>query len=100
LVLPWKRQVLVPSHRRINSIWAASVEAKFVEVPLDQKERTQFEQFVFGNLVEGEVGETGGEFVPSSKIRVVEGGLEFPRRRRWMSGRRGLVSGEKIVLEA
>jgi hypothetical protein len=71
------------------------VEVKFVAAPRDAKERTEHFHFVFGVWLKKKL--EAGEFVPSPKVKVIEGGLE--------SANKGLdelkkgVSGVKLVLE-
>lgn len=71
------------------------MEVKFVGAPTDEKERMEFFHFVFGVWLKEKLEK--GEFVPSPKIQVVEGGLE--------SAQKGLeklkkgVNGVKLVLE-
>ena len=73
----------------------AGVEVKFVAAPEDEKERLEFFHFVFRVWLKEKLEK--GEFVPSPKIQVVEGGLE--------SAQRGLdvlkkgVNGVKLVLD-
>jgi NADPH:quinone reductase-like Zn-dependent oxidoreductase len=71
------------------------VEVKFVQQPQGEKERMEFFHFVFGVWLKEKL-ETG-EFVPSPKIRVIEGGLESVQKGldEWRKG----VSGVKVVLE-
>ncbi len=71
------------------------VEVKFVAAPGDEEKRMEFFRFVFGVWLKEKLEK--GEFVPSPKVKVVEGGLE--------SASKGLdelkkgVSGVKLVLE-
>jgi NADPH:quinone reductase-like Zn-dependent oxidoreductase len=71
------------------------VEAQFVVWPKDEEERMEFTHFVFGVWLKEKL-ETG-EFVPSPKIQVIEGGLESVQKGvdEWKKG----VSGVKLVLE-
>jgi hypothetical protein len=71
------------------------VEVKFVQQPQGEKERMEFFHFVFGVWLKEKL-ETG-EFVPSPKIQVIEGGLESVQKGldEWRKG----VSGVKVVLE-
>ena len=79
-----------------NSPKVEGVEVKFVASPVDVKERTEFFRFVFGVWLKEKLEK--GEFVPSPKVRVVEGGLEAANKAldEWRKG----VSGVKLVLEA
>jgi NADPH:quinone reductase-like Zn-dependent oxidoreductase len=71
------------------------VDVKFVAAPLDEKERMEHFHFIFNIWLKEKL--ENGEFVPSPKIRVIEGGLA--------SLNKGLdelkmgVSGVKLVLE-
>lgn len=49
------------------------VEVKFVMAPQDEKERTEHFHYCFGVWLKEKLG--NGEFVPSPKVQVVEGGL-------------------------
>ncbi len=71
------------------------VEVKFVAAPNDEEERTESFHFIFGVWLKEKLAT--GEFVPSPKIRVLEGGLEAANMGldEWKKG----VSGEKLVLE-
>jgi NADPH:quinone reductase-like Zn-dependent oxidoreductase len=71
------------------------VQVKFVAAPLDEKERTEFFHFVFRVWLKEKL-ETG-EFVPSPKVRVVEGGLEAANKA--LDELKEGVSGLKLVLE-
>lgn len=71
------------------------VEVKFVAAPADREERTEFFRCVFNVRLKEKLEK--GEFVPSPRVQVVEGGLE--------SAQKGLdelkkgVSEVKLVLE-
>jgi len=71
------------------------VEVKFISAPKDETKRTEFFHFVMRVWLKEKLEK--GEFVPSPKIKVIEGGLE--------SANKGLdelkqgVSGVKLVLE-
>lgn len=71
------------------------MEVKFVAAPKNEEERTEFFHFAFRVWLKERLEK--GEFVPSPKVQVVEGGLE--------SAQKGLdelkkgVSGMKLVLE-
>jgi NADPH:quinone reductase-like Zn-dependent oxidoreductase len=71
------------------------VEVKFVFPPTNEKERLEFAHHVFSIWLKEKLAT--GEFVPSPKIRLVEGGLESINKAldEWKKG----VSGEKIVLQ-
>lgn len=73
----------------------AGVEVKFVAAPDDEEKRTESFRFIFGVWLKEKLAK--GEFVPSPRIRVVEGGLEAADQGldEWKRG----VSGEKLVLE-
>ena len=71
------------------------VEAKFILGPSDEQERTEHCQFVFGTWLKEKLEK--GEFVPSPKIQVVEGGLESINK--GLDELKGGVSGVKLVLE-
>lgn len=78
-----------------NPPTAEGVEVKFVASPIDMEERTKFFHFVFLVWLKKKL-ETG-EFVPSPKTQVVEGGLASANKilDEWRKG----VSGVKLVLE-
>lgn len=71
------------------------VEVKFVAAPDDEEERQETFHFMFGVWLKEKLAK--GEFVPSPKIRVIEGGLEAANKGldEWKKG----VSGVKLVLE-
>lgn len=71
------------------------VEAKFIMPPVGEKERTEHFHFVFAVWLKEKL--ENGEFVPSPKIQVVEGGLESINK--GLDELRGGVSGTKLVLE-
>ncbi|MCJ1470083.1 hypothetical protein MMC07_008728 [Pseudocyphellaria aurata] len=71
------------------------VEIKFVMAPNDAKERAEHFHFIFGVWLKEKL-ETG-EFVPSPKIKVVEGGLEAAQKA--LDELKSGVSGTKLVLE-
>lgn len=71
------------------------VEATFVMPPLDEKERAEHCQFIFGVWLKEKLEK--GEFVPSPKVKVVEGGLQSINK--GLDELRGGVSGVKLVLE-
>ncbi len=78
------------------------VEAAFVAAPLDEKEKTDFFHFVFRVCVSVCVCElkeklAKGEYVPSPRIQVVEGGLESTQKA--LDHLKKGVSGVKLVLE-
>ena len=71
------------------------VEVKFVSAPADEKERTDHLHFVFGVWLKEKLEK--GEFVPSPKVQVVEGGLESINK--GLDELKKGVSGVKLVLE-
>lgn len=71
------------------------IEVKFVAPLLDEKARTEHFHFVFRVWLKERL-ETG-EFVPSPRIQVVEGGLESAQKA--LDELREGVSGVKLVLE-
>lgn len=71
------------------------VEAKFVLPPPDEKERMELFHFIFGVWLKEKLEK--GEFMPSPKVQVVEGGLQSINQGLDML-REG-VSGVKLVLE-
>ena len=80
---------------REDSPTVEGVDVRFVAAPADKKETTEFIRFVF-NVWLKEKLETG-EFVPSPKVKVVEGGLEAVHK--GLDELKGGVSGVKLVLE-
>jgi len=71
------------------------VEVKFVAAPEDEKESMEHFHFIFRVWLKEKL-ETG-EFVPSPKIQVVEGGLESVNKA--LDELKKGVSGTKLVLE-
>ena len=71
------------------------VEAKFIRPPSDEKEKKELFHFIFCVWLKEKLEK--GEFVPSPKVQVVEGGLESINKGLDML-REG-VSGVKLVLE-
>jgi NADPH:quinone reductase-like Zn-dependent oxidoreductase len=71
------------------------VEVKFVAASTDEKERTEFFHFIFNIWLKEKLEK--GEFVPSPKIQVVEGGLESAQKA--LDELKKGVSGVKLVLE-
>ena len=71
------------------------VEVKFVLPPPGEEERTEYNHFVFGVWLKEKLEK--GEFVPSPKVQVVEGGLESINK--GLDLLREGVSGVKLVLE-
>ncbi|GAD99985.1 hypothetical protein BC1G_01379 [Paecilomyces variotii No. 5] len=71
------------------------VESKFVMAPLDPKELQEFFHTVFNGWLKGKI-ETG-EFVPSPRIRVIDGALASVNKA--LDILKQGVSGEKLVLE-
>jgi NADPH:quinone reductase-like Zn-dependent oxidoreductase len=82
-------------HLSENSPKMDGVEVSFVAAPKGQKERTEFFHFVFGVWLKEKL-ETG-EFVPSPKIQVIDGGLESVSKA--LDHLKKGVSGTKLVLE-
>lgn len=70
------------------------VEVKFVAAPTEE-ETTEFFRFVFGVWLKEKREKR--EFVPSAKIKVVEGGLESANKA--LDELKNGVSGTKFVLE-
>ncbi len=71
------------------------VEVKFVMAPVDVKERTEHFHFVFNVWLKEKLA--NGEFVPSPKVQLVEGGLEAANEA--LDELKKGVSGVKLVLE-
>lgn len=71
------------------------VDVKFVQAPKDEGERNEHIRWALGVWLEEKL-RTGG-FVPSPKVKVVEGGLEGANA--GLDELRGGVSGVKLVLE-
>ncbi|KAI9858650.1 MAG: hypothetical protein M1824_004231 [Vezdaea acicularis] len=71
------------------------VEAMFVAASADPAERERIRHFIFGVWLKEKL-ETG-EFVPSPKVKVIEGGLESANKA--LDELREGVSGVKLVLE-
>lgn len=71
------------------------IEVKFMSSPTNEEERMEFFHFVFGVWLKEKL-ETG-EFVPSPKIQILEGGLEGANK--GLDVLRNGVSGVKLVLE-
>lgn len=71
------------------------VEAKFVAAPEDEKERTEHLHFIFRVWLKEKLEK--GEFVPSPKIKVIEGGLNSAQKA--LDELKEGVSGVKLVLE-
>jgi len=71
------------------------VEVKFVAAPADEGERMEFFHFVFGVWLKERLEK--GEFVPSPKVKMVEGGLEGVSK--GLDELKKGVSGVKLVLE-
>ena len=71
------------------------VEVKFVAAPGDEKERMGFSHFVFRVWLKERLEK--GEFVPSPKVKMVEGGLEGVSK--GLDELKKRVSGVKLVLE-
>ncbi|KAK9353251.1 chaperonin 10-like protein [Lipomyces doorenjongii] len=71
------------------------VVVKFITPPSGEKERAEFFHHVFRVWLKEKL--VNGEFVPSPKVQVLEGGLEGIQNGldRWRKG----VSGVKLVLE-
>jgi len=71
------------------------VEVKFVSAPEDEKERDEHFHFVFGVWLKEKLEKK--EFVPSPRVKVIEGGLESVNKA--LDELKGGVSGVKLVLE-
>lgn len=71
------------------------VEVQFVAAPDDVEERTAFSHFVFGVWLKEKLEK--GEFVPSPKVQVVDGGLGSANKA--LDELKKGVSGVKPVLE-
>lgn len=71
------------------------IEVNFMEPPKGEKERAEHFHFVFRVWLKEKL-ETG-EFVPSPKMKVIEGGLESAQKA--LDELKGGVSGVKLVLE-
>ncbi|KAI9849290.1 MAG: hypothetical protein M1837_004749 [Sclerophora amabilis] len=71
------------------------VEVKFVAVPEDENEMTEHFRFVFTVWLKEKL--ENGEYVPSPKIQVVEGGLQSAQK--GLDELKSGVSGVKLVLE-
>ena len=71
------------------------VEARFVDAPHDEKERDEHFQFVFTNWLKEKLEK--GEFLPSPKVKVIEGGLEGINK--GLEELKGGVSGVKLAVE-
>lgn len=71
------------------------IEVKFIMGPADERERTEHHHFIFGVWLKEKLAK--GEFVPSPKVKVVEGGLEGANK--GLDELKGGVSGVKLVLE-
>lgn len=70
------------------------VETNFVLAPTDGEELTEFFHFVFGVWLKEKLAT--GEYVPSPRIKVIEGGLESTNKA--LDELQGGVSGTKLVL--
>ena len=71
------------------------VEVKFVKAPDGEMEREEHLHFIFGVWLKQKLEK--GEFVPSPKVQVVEGGLELIDK--GLDTLKQGVSGVKLVLE-
>jgi hypothetical protein len=71
------------------------VEVKFVAAPTDTKARDEHCHFVFRVWLKEKL--ESGEYVPSPKIRVIDGGL--PEANNALDILKNKVSGVKLVLE-
>ena len=71
------------------------VEVKFVVAPQDEKERTEHFHYCFGVWLKEKLEKE--EFVPSPKVKVVEGGLESINK--GLDELKKGVSGVKLVIE-
>jgi len=71
------------------------VEVKFIGAPADAEERTEHFHFVFNVWLKEKLA--NGEFVPSPKVQVIQGGLEAVNK--GLDELKKGVSGVKLVLE-
>jgi NADPH:quinone reductase-like Zn-dependent oxidoreductase len=78
-----------------DSPTADGVEVRFVAAPLDERERTEHLRFVFGIWLKEKL--ENKEFVPSPKIRLIEGSLGSANKA--LDELKKGVSGLKLVLE-
>jgi NADPH:quinone reductase-like Zn-dependent oxidoreductase len=85
--------VPLPEHLLEDSL--EDVEVKFVAAPVGVDERMEFFHFVFGVWLKDKLEK--GEFVPSPRIQVVDGGLESANKA--LDVLKKGVSGLKLVLE-
>ena len=74
---------------------AEGVEVKFIMAPQDEKERTEHFHYCYGVWLKEKLEK--GEFVPSPKVKVVEGGLESIDK--GLDELKKGVSGVKLVIE-
>ena len=80
---------------RDDSPTTEGVDAKFVSAPADEKARNEHFHFVFNVWLKEKL--ENGEFVPSPKLKVIEGGLNGANAA--LDELKGGVSGVKLVLE-
>jgi len=71
------------------------VESRFVQAPKDVEERKELFHFIFAIWLKDKLAK--GDFVPSPKIKVIEGGLESLDK--GLDELKKGVSGVKLVLE-
>ncbi|KAF7871684.1 hypothetical protein EAF04_003791 [Stromatinia cepivora] len=71
------------------------IDVKFVSAPLDIVERDEWSQWLYWTWLKEKL--QTGEFVPSPRIKVVDGGLESANKA--LDELKGGVSGVKLVLE-
>lgn len=71
------------------------VELRFIQAPADIEERKEFFHFIFAIWLKDKLAK--GDFVPSPKIKVVEGGLQSLDK--GLDELKKGVSGVKLVLE-
>ena len=71
------------------------VEVKFIRPSADEKERAEYFHFIFRVWLKEKLEK--GEFVPSPRVQVIEGGLESAQKA--LDELRKGVSGVKLVLE-
>ena len=74
---------------------ADGVDLKFMSAPTDEKEQQEFSHFVFETWLKPKLAT--GEFVPSPRVKVVDGGLEGLNA--GLDELKAGVSGVKLVLE-
>lgn len=82
--------------RQGDDPWAfEGVEAKFIQAPQGEKDMTEHFRRAYNVWLKEKLEK--GEFIPSPKIKIVEGGLESANKA--LDELKGGVSGVKLVLE-